>query len=257
MDKGYRLVWFHHFSKAAGSSIVHLAGINGEHFYPGHLNGNPCGEDGNVIQFWNMGEQELYSFVDRCEGLGVSFVTSEWGAPDFSLLARDPRVVLVTCLRDPLQRFVSNFYYAFYTGRTDCRSPLAYLDSSREIWGTYTRSNYYCRMFSGLNHHGDAVDEPHFKQAKDNLAKFDVCAILKGAQPFKGLCERLAWRVSQTHVNRTSSSLPDFLRMLLKGQLGLIWRRISNPRRNPDAEFVRHFQELNQWDYRLMDEFLP
>ncbi|MDJ0615333.1 MAG: hypothetical protein QNJ63_01085 [Calothrix sp. MO_192.B10] len=42
----YRLIWFQHFHKAGGTSIVKFAQSNSEVLYPCHLNGNPLSPDG-------------------------------------------------------------------------------------------------------------------------------------------------------------------------------------------------------------------
>ena len=124
---GYRLVWFHHLHKSAGTLIVNMALRNGEVPYPSHGNGNPKSESGELLRLWEYDEGSLREFIDQCEGRGVTFVATEHGAPDFSLLAEDSRVVLVTCLRDPLKRCASNFNYAYYSGYTDALLSLIHI----------------------------------------------------------------------------------------------------------------------------------
>ena len=72
----YRLIWFQHIHKAAGTLVVNLAKANGEVLYPNNANGNPLDEEGNRIELWNLNGQELLSFVDKCERLGVTFVAT-------------------------------------------------------------------------------------------------------------------------------------------------------------------------------------
>jgi len=42
MHQEYRLVWFQHLQKAAGSTIIQMAIQNDETLFSVHENGNPC-----------------------------------------------------------------------------------------------------------------------------------------------------------------------------------------------------------------------
>ena len=122
MSNDYRLIWFQHLHKSAGTLIVNMAIENNEVLYQSHGNGNPKNKDGNVLPLWEYNEKELINFIDKCEKDGVTFVATEQGSPNFETLIEDSRVFLITCLRDPLKRSVSNFNYAYYSGYTDCTS---------------------------------------------------------------------------------------------------------------------------------------
>ena len=82
----YRLVWFQHLHKAAGTYVIRRAMANGEIFWPSHENGNPL-EKNEPIELWKMSSTELISFIDKCVERGVTFVACEWGGPDFAALA--------------------------------------------------------------------------------------------------------------------------------------------------------------------------
>ncbi|MFC1542420.1 sulfotransferase family 2 domain-containing protein [Pseudomonadota bacterium] len=250
----YRLIWFQHLSKSAGTSIVELAMANDEKFYPQHSNGNPRNNDGTLIRFWDMDSYQLRKFVDECEHEGITFVATEWGAPDFSALASDPRVTLITCLRDPLERFMSNYYYGFYLGYTDCPSPESYANSEKTFWGTYTRSNYYCRIFSRCHHETKVIGLCQFELAKTNLAYFDYCVLISGKESFKHLKSAFGWKGDGTHANRTNLDAMTLSRHILTGKFHLLWRRFAYPKKPPGSEFVNHFSEKNVWDYKLMKE---
>ena len=84
----YRLVWFQHLHKAAGTYVIRRAMANGETFWPEHSNGNPR-VDGQLVPLWEMSSDQLTSFIDECEKKGVTFVACEWGGPDFQTLAND------------------------------------------------------------------------------------------------------------------------------------------------------------------------
>ena len=77
----YRLIWFQHLHKAAGTYIVRKAISNGEKPYPLNKNGNPHDENG-AIPLWGLSDSELSNFVDECERLGITFVATEWGGPE-------------------------------------------------------------------------------------------------------------------------------------------------------------------------------
>jgi len=250
--KTFRLVWFQHLSKAAGTSIVELARANGEKFYPHNANGNPRKNDGSLIRLWEMNATELTGFIDHCEREDITFVANEWGGPDFSLLASDPRVKLITCLRDPFERFLSNYYYGYHYGYTDCISPESYNDSEKTIWGLYTRNNYYCRMFSRRHHEADLITDEHFELAKSNLALFDSCTLIRGRESFSEIKRLLGWNDNQVYANRNILDSGSLTRQLLTGKVKLLWRRLVNPKKQPDDAFRNHFLEQNIWDYKLI-----
>ena len=250
----YRLIWFQHLSKAAGTSIVELAKANGEKFYHQHSNGNPRNSDGTLVRLWDMNGSQLKAFVDGCEHEGITFIATEWGAPDFAALASDPRVTLITCLRDPLERFISNYYYGFYLGYSDCLSPESYANSDRTFWGVYTRSNYYCRIFSRCHHEVSRIGLSQFEQAKINLSYFDYCVLISGRESFEHVKSAFGWEGGGTHANRTNLGVIALSKHLLTGKFRLLWRRFAYPKKKPSNEFIDHFKDENAWDYGLMEE---
>ena len=76
--RDYRLVWLQHFHKAAGSSIVEIAQLNGERCYPAHANGNPLDATGKAIALWDYTKEELLEFIDSCEAQGITFMATQW-----------------------------------------------------------------------------------------------------------------------------------------------------------------------------------
>ena len=56
--KKYRLVWFQHLHKAAGTYVVRRALTNGEKPYPLNKNGHPH-DDTGAIPLWEMTGEEL------------------------------------------------------------------------------------------------------------------------------------------------------------------------------------------------------
>ncbi len=168
----YRLIWFQHLHKAAGTYIVRKAISNGEKPYPLNKNGNPHDENG-AIPLWALSDSELSDFVDECERLGITFVATEWGGPNYSRLSKDPRVCLITCLRNPVDRFISNFNYDYYWMWTKSKNYSEYL-SQDEI---FTSPEYYTRIFSGNLEHQNEVTDKDLSTAKENLLLFDKVII--------------------------------------------------------------------------------
>lgn len=245
----YRLIWFQHFHKAAGTSIVNLAEANQETLYPNHDNGNPVDEQGETIPLWKFSERELTEFVDSCERMGVTFVANEWEAVNFELLANDPRVTVITCLRDPLKRLLSNFYFDYWSGYTNCDSLEQYLNSD----GCFTMFNYYSRILSRHNCNTQSVGLEHFEAAQFELSHFDHVVILESDRNFAKLKQALNWStdVQARHQNKSSQLNRRVLKLILKGRFDLLWRRFSHPRTQPNQDFLALFEQGNYWDQQL------
>lgn len=63
----YRLIWFQHIHKAAGTLIVNMAKANNEKMYIPNNNGNPTDDNGVVLPVWEYNNFELSKFIDNCE----------------------------------------------------------------------------------------------------------------------------------------------------------------------------------------------
>ncbi|MEM9805444.1 MAG: hypothetical protein AAF959_09190 [Cyanobacteria bacterium P01_D01_bin.56] len=245
----YRLIWFQHFHKAAGTSIVNLAKLNQEVLYPNHDNGNPLDENGQIIPLWDYSDSELTQFIDRCEDMGVTFVANEWEAVNFELLANDPRVFIITCFRDPLKRLLSNFYFDYWSGYTNCDSIEQYLNSD----GCFTMFNYYCRILSRHNGSVKSVDVAQFEAAQVELAHFDHLVLLESDRNFSDLRKALNWpvNVQSRHQNKSSQFNRRVIKLILSGRIDLLWRRFSHPREQPSQAFLNLFAQGNHWDQKL------
>ena len=160
----YRLVWFQHLHKAAGTYVIRRAAANGEKFWPNHENGNPVNE-GKVISLWDYDSTQLISFIDECQEKGVTFVACEWGGPHYETLANDPRVTLLTCLRDPIKRFISNYNYDHYWMWTKAKNYQEYIEEGH----LHSSPEYYTKVF--------ARGEANTELAKSNLSHFDMVIV--------------------------------------------------------------------------------
>ena len=248
---GYRLVWFHHLHKSAGTLIVNMALRNGEVPYPSHGNGNPKSESGELLRLWEYDEGSLREFIDQCEGAGVTFVATEHGAPDFSVLAEDSRVILVTCLRDPLKRCASNFNYAYYSGYTDARSMGEFASEPN----VHMSDNYYTRMFSRKEQFPlIEVDEGDLSSALEAVSGFDLVLSTDPSHMDLGskMEGALGW-IGMDDVDRHSTFGDGWrmLNMLKKGQFSRFFRYISKKDMSDGVESLRQDYDL---DYRMFSE---
>ncbi len=251
-ENKYRLIWFQHFHKAAGSSIVQLAILNGEELYPQHKNGNPLNSDGHLIRLWDFTDKELGEFVDSCEYQGVTFVATEWGAPNFEILADDPRVVLITCLRNPLSRFVSDYYYEFHLGYTACKSLETYVNSNPNK--SYTMYNYYCRVFSRHHERTEPITLDQFHQSIAALKLFNCLIILEKGDAFQRLNKFLGWKDQVVFTQKNSLNIRQIAKFIIQGNFNLVWRRFFNPTKKPTQNFIRLFEKESKLDFHLYDE---
>ena len=141
--------------------MIRRAMANAETFWPNHENGNPV-NNGEVIPLWKMNSSELTSFIDECEEKAVTFVACEWGGPDYETLAKDERVTMLTCLRHPIKRLVSNYNYDHYWMWTKAASYQEYLAEGH----LHSSPEYYTKIF--------ARGELNSNKAKSNLELFDA-----------------------------------------------------------------------------------
>ena len=252
MNQEYRLIWFQHFHKAAGTTVFEYAKKNGDSFWPNNMNGNPIDENQLCLELWNYSNDELTSFIDSCEAKGVTFIATEWGVPNVEHLSHDSRVCVVTCLRKPRARFVSNFYYDLYGGYTQAKTLYEY-ESSRGR--TITMYNYYCRMLSGKNNSEHDVTEEDFLKAQLVLDKFDCCTVLEQGG-LVSLAEYLQWQVEKLHINKTSFSIKKLMKHVLKGRFKTSFYYLTYPKKEPDDQFKARFDSANKWDSLLYEGYL-
>ena len=60
----YRLIWFQHLHKAAGTLIVNMAKANNEVLYDPNNNGNPSDEKGSTMPLWKYDKSRLLDFIN-------------------------------------------------------------------------------------------------------------------------------------------------------------------------------------------------
>lgn len=228
-----RLIWYVHFHKAGGSSLVRLAKENGEILYPHHGNGNPLRSDGKDIRTWELSPGGLHDFVDSAIRNGVSFVASEWGVPNLEELEQRDDVTTVTLLREPVGRMISNFKFDFYRPFESSRSRIEdYTDHYLIPW---THSNYYARTLLSEAWREDGDQNVLQDAAFERLTHIDVVAPLEARDAYARISDTVGWASREARTVNSSGMSPRLrLRMLRKrlaeGRLDLVPRALQTPR---------------------------
>ena len=250
-----RIIWFQHFHKAAGSSVVAAARLNGERFWPSHINGNPTNSAGEQLTLSSYSKDQLSKFITQCKELGVTFIATEWALPQLDALKQDDSTIIVTVVRDPLARFVSNFYYDLHNGYTTARSIQTYVNSSSR---TFTMDNYYCRILAKLDNRNSTVTRREFETAKETLAKFDTVVSLEHG--FEPMQKALGWTTFAQHENANVSNLTTLMQRIKGGRFKSAYLQLRYPKRNEkelySKQFESQFRSDNCWDYQLLKGLL-
>ena len=141
-NKKKKIILFVHFHKAGGTTIVNKFRVDGGYkCWRPNANGNPKSQSNNVLQFWNYNRTQFTNFLldgasqsqssesrrmknttnkeKGGDSDGVEFLAMEWNflqqdhffQPDINYLQNDANIELITILRDPYERFISNFNF--------------------------------------------------------------------------------------------------------------------------------------------------
>jgi hypothetical protein len=163
------------------------------------------------------------------------------------LLASDPRVTIITCLRDPLERFISNFNFDFWSGYTHCKSIEEYVNSS----GSFTMFNYYCRILSQHNENPKPITIREFQEAKFLLSLFDYLVILEKQDTFWGLNEFLGWEEKVMRQKQNQLKKRKLVKFFKRKKFALDWKQLTNHQIKPDQNFLKKFREFNEFDNQI------
>jgi len=240
---------FHHFRKCAGTSLraIFLASL-------ARRTGVRPRFERPQRKVWRVGRSRFYQ--------------QEWGALMGAHLAYEPPVVLATCLRDPVARHVSEFYYAGPGSDPAVRSG----SELQEAWLAWLRDgadaelrtvhrgryidNFFIRSLLGSPDVGvrvdpaipyfgrygvfggggplyaDPIGEAQLEDALRILASFDLVL----------LTERL-------HDPATLDALRAFLD---DSKVEMVHDRRSEPYSGVSAEIAEILREHNAWDVELV-----
>jgi hypothetical protein len=154
-------VWFHHFHKCMGTSIVRLMAQCGYKFFPG----SPAGNDFQSEFHGGYTPVNINRLVRTSAEQEITALASEHSMPD---VYHPDLFIYFTILRSPYQRFISNYHYDMqYRGNAPLMTVVEYYnDQARD---NYTKANYYLDM---LSHSTGNIDI-----ALENLKNFEIIAI--------------------------------------------------------------------------------
>jgi len=223
-------VLFLHFHKAGGTTINDL--FNGYKKFPINKNGNPYLDKDTIIHFWNFNKHQFNLFKKMVSEIGVKFIAMEWNffKHDVDLSG----FKLITCLRDPYDRFISNLNF---DGRTDafeyqkeniiCND---FENINYKFYHNYNKNNYYVKLLNGYGDRPDIIiDEKHLVKAMMILKKFNDIIILEKPKTWNKLKKYGIIYKKQDKKNQAINEKID------------------------GGMTKEKFRELNEFDYRLYD----
>ncbi len=251
------LVWFLHFHKCGGTSLVRLARRNGETFHRPDANGNPLSTGGKTLRLWELSALGLSDFVEAERARGVTFLATEWGVPDLSALSAMDDVQTVTIVRHPIDRVRSNYAFDYLAGFTSAPTIDHYVDHHLD---THTHSNYYARQLLGTSWRADEPEDEALERALERARLIDHLLLLQGESPFAPLGEALGWSELDSHQlatrGGTSVRLARAIKAVAGGQVDLAVRRARGVPAVSEAHSVA-LRRRNSLDLRLFEALQP
>lgn len=183
-----KVIIFLHFHKSGGTFINKLF-IN-YNKYIKNRNGNPWTPDNTkIIKFWNYNRTQFDNFINKCKYENVEFLSLEWNFFKFYNDLNYNNIQLITCIREPYQRFKSNmnydscFNYKDYINKTILWSRK---NVKQNFNVNYNKYNYYVKMLNGFGDLPDIkITNTHLEIAKRNLEKFTTIIILEDINSFQ------------------------------------------------------------------------
>lgn len=189
----HTLVWFQHFHKAGGTSIIEAARSAGYTFFEPNINGNPMQSAKTPIPMWDWDKTELSEWLANQNEQGVNFICAEFGFSHAVFDITTPSLKRVGSIRRPKERLISNFIYDVAEGYTKATTIFDYMQPDK----THTMPDYYTRLITR-----DTGDRAR-KQALEAIKRFDYVSVLEVPETFSILQSHLPGLVSR-HSNRTN-----------------------------------------------------
>ena len=199
------LIIYLHFHKAGGTSIVNAAKRTQNLFDP-NGNGNPKFERGlnGTIKFWTYSEPKLIDFVSQClhQNKATFIATENHWFLNTSIInkefKRQNRIELVTQIRNPFARFVSNYFFDVKyhaIGEPQRIKNISLIQRLRRYhscgegseydvqcsvhWQAVNDWNMYVRVLTNQFDRNYNVTEQDLEIAKGELDKFDLVTVLE------------------------------------------------------------------------------
>ena len=218
-----QLLWFVHFHKCAGTSLVKALLENGHNPPPLHANGNPLDQQGKPINFDALDKKDLKNLVDKLLKSGTTFCCSEFSHPKLEWLKEDSRIKTVTILRHPIKRMISNWKFDFIND---------YHSGTREL-SRYTRqpypwcsTSYYTNTLAAMIKPDSTGDDG--RSSKENALQaikyFDMITIQENTKSMQDLASELG--LTQIRVSNKTNSYQDMIRDCLSLRITKAWRRL-------------------------------
>lgn len=132
-------IYFHHFHKCAGTSMVRYLESNYSLFGP-HANGNILDDHNIAFPIHLYDSSRLDEFLER---VGSDSFCYEWGIPDMQRI-RAKGFYTVTVIREPTERLLSNYKFDIQSGNV-CMPFLEYVSN---IAVPFWSGNYYTSEIS-------------------------------------------------------------------------------------------------------------
>lgn len=228
------MIIFIHFHKCGGTSIVSEF-IKKVQPFEHHKNGNPVTKNNTLLDISSFDQQGFNKFAldnkHKFMALEFSFFKQGMGIPT--------SVKLITCLREPFSRFISNYKHDIDRSR-----PLSMINSGYQISDisnycehnftyegfpvNFNKDNYYTKFLNGITTYEDAsIGLNHLEVAKRVLDRCDAILILEDSTTFELLKKYNINGIK--HLNKAKIEL-DILK-----------------------EFEEQFKKLNKFDYELYE----
>ena len=272
------LTVFLHFHKAGGSSIVRAAQSTHTMFNPNN-NGNPKDVAKNTIPIWTYPQEKLVQFISYCIRAEITFIAMEnrWFNNERTNYLYSRRCVeLVTQLRDPFTRFLSNYLFAvkFHEIRqSNTMKNMSLIERLREYnlcitlennkrhwkrrcklkghnccvtskgdgYAVSNQYNMYTRILSGNFNRNYTLTIRDLEVAKRELDQFDLVTVMEMPGTAELWKAKYGMEIGHVNQHKRYNETYDLERQ-----------------RDPDfdskfKEFEYEFQDLNQMDYALYE----
>lgn len=206
-EGGKKIILFVHFHKAAGTSVVKAFLKEYNPWWVSHHNGNPWSYSKGkeyIVEFWKYGNEEFERFLQEGRNNKTEFIATEWNF--FEKFNDDyiKDVSLITCIRDPYDRFVSNLFFnqfepeyiedpSLWVAQNFTKQLGRMIDGHYKIDTPlpvyYNKPNYYVAFMNGIadrtyDYH---LNQTHLEIAKERLALFEAIFILERPETFHAL----------------------------------------------------------------------